>query len=386
MKKRKICVVINNRANYARIKSALIAIKKNKKLELQIVLGSSAILDRYGAVSEVIKKDGFKINRTVYTLIEGENLLTMSKSTGISIMEFSTVFNELNPDIVIVIADRYETLAAAIAASYMNIVLVHTQGGETTGSIDESVRHATTKLAHIHFPASYNSKKNIIKMGENPNRVFLVGCPSLDLIQKNKLRLNTKFKNKYSSYGVGELEIDFDKPYIVVLQHPVTTEYQQIKKNINETIKAIIQLDHQVIWLWPNVDAGSDIVSKKIRILREKQKPKHIRWQKNYNPEDYLKLIYNSSCLVGNSSSAIREGAFLGIPAVNIGNRQITREHGKNIINVDYNSKKILVAIKKQIKKKKFPKNNLFGDGKAGEKISRILCNIKLDIVKKLKY
>ena len=156
MKKRKICVVINNRANYARIKSALISIKKNKKLELQIVLGSSAILDRYGSVSEIIKKDGFKINRTVYTLVEGENLLTMSKSTGISIMEFSTVFSELRPDMVIVIADRYETLAAAIAASYMNIILVHTQGGETTGSIDESVRHATTKLANIQLTEKKN--------------------------------------------------------------------------------------------------------------------------------------------------------------------------------------------------------------------------------------
>jgi UDP-hydrolysing UDP-N-acetyl-D-glucosamine 2-epimerase len=386
MKKRKICVVINNRANYARIKSALIAIKRNNNLELQIVLGSSAILDRYGRVSDIIKKDGFKINRIVYTLLEGENLLTMSKSTGISIMEFSTVFGELRPDIVVVIADRYETLAAAIAASYMNIVLVHTQGGETTGSIDESVRHATTKLAHIHFPASYNSKKNILKMGEDPNKVFLVGCPSLDLIKKNKLIIDKKFKKKYSNYGVGELEIDFNKPYIVVLQHPVTTEYKQIKKNIDETIKAITKLDFQVIWLWPNVDAGSDIVSKRIRILREKKKSPHIRWQKNYNPEDYLKLIYGSSCLVGNSSSAIREGAFLGIPSVNIGNRQITREQGKNVINVNYDSKRILSAIKQQIKKKKFKKNNLFGDGKAGEKISKILSNIKLDITKRLKY
>ena len=386
MKKRKICVVINNRANYARIKSALISIKKNKKLELQIVLGSSAILDRYGSVSEIIKKDGFKINRTVYTLVEGENLLTMSKSTGISIMEFSTVFSELRPDMVIVIADRYETLAAAIAASYMNIILVHTQGGETTGSIDESVRHATTKLAHIHFPASLNSKKNIIRMGENPEKVFLVGCPSLDLIQKDKLSLDKKFKNRYANYGVGESEIDFEKPYIVVLQHPVTTEYKQIKRNINETIRAINKIDLQVIWLWPNVDAGSDIVSKRIRIFREEKKPLHIRWQKNYNPEDYLKLIYNSSCLVGNSSSAIREGAFLGIPAVNIGNRQITREHGNNVINVNYDSNKILYATKKQIKQKIFPKNNLFGNGNAGEKISKILSNIKLDIIKKSKY
>ena len=386
MIKRKICVVINNRANYARIKSALVAIKKNNKLELQIVLGSSAVLTRYGAVSDIIKKDGFKINYVVYTLVEGENLLTMSKSTGLSVIEFSTAFDQLKPDIVLVVADRYETLAAGIAASYMNIVLAHTQGGEVTGSIDESVRHATTKLAHIHFPASLNAKKNIIKMGENPEKVYLVGCPSLDLIKKNQLDIDENFKKKYSKYGVGELKIDFNKPYIVILQHPVTTEYEHIKKNIEQTIQAALKIQQQIVWLWPNVDAGSDIVSKSIRRVREEQKPKNIRWQKNYNPEDYLKLIYNSSCLVGNSSSAIREGAFLGIPAVNIGNRQHNREHGKNIIHVDYNSKNILKAISKQIKKKKYSRNKIFGDGKAGERIGKILSNIKLDIIKSLNY
>ena len=386
MIKKKICVVINNRANYARIKSVLTAIKNNNKLELQIVLGSSAILNRYGAVSNIIKKDGFKINQIVYTLVEGENLLTMSKSTGLSIIEFSTAFDLLKPDIVLVVADRYETLAAGIAASYMNIVLAHTQGGEVTGSIDESVRHATTKLAHIHFPASLNAKKNIIKMGENPKKVYLVGCPSLDLIKKKQLNINEKFKKKYSKYGVGELKIDFNKPYIVILQHPVTTEYEHIKKNIEQTIKAALKIKQQIVWLWPNVDAGSDIVSKSIRRAREELKPKNIRWQKNYNPEDYLKLIYNSSCLVGNSSSAIREGAFLGIPAVNIGNRQHNREHGKNIIHVDYNSKNILKAINKQIKKKKYSRNKIFGDGKAGERIAKILSNIKLDIIKSLNY
>jgi len=386
MIKKKICVVINNRANYARIKSVLTAIKNNNKLELQIVLGSSAILNRYGAVSNIIKKDGFKINQIVYTLVEGENLLTMSKSTGLSIIEFSTAFDLLKPDIVLVVADRYETLAAGIAASYMNIVLAHTQGGEVTGSIDESVRHATTKLAHIHFPASLNAKKNIIKMGENPKKVYLVGCPSLDLIKKKQLNINEKFKKKYSKYGVGELKIDFNKPYIVILQHPVTTEYKHIKKNIEQTIKAALKIKQQIVWLWPNVDAGSDKVSKSIRRAREELKPKNIRWQKNYNPEDYLKLIYNSSCLVGNSSSAIREGAFLGIPAVNIGNRQHNREHGKNIIHVDYNSKNILKAINKQIKKKKYSRNKIFGDGKAGERIAKILSNIKLDIIKSLNY
>jgi len=386
MIKRKICVVINNRANYARIKSALVAIKKNSQLELQIVLGSSAVLNRYGAVSDIIKNDGFKINYVVYTLVEGENLLTMSKSTGLSVIEFSTAFDQLKPDIVLVVADRYETLAAGVAASYMNIPLAHTQGGEVTGSIDESVRHATTKLAHIHFPASLNAKKNIIKMGENPKKVYLVGCPSLDLIKRDNLNIDKRFKKKYSSYGVGELTIDFDKPYIVILQHPVTTEYKQIKMNIDQTIYAALKIEQQIVWLWPNVDAGSDVLSKSIRRLREEKKPKNIRWQKNYNPEDYLKLIFNASCLVGNSSSAIREGAFLGIPAVNIGNRQHNREHGKNVISVDYNSRNIFKAIKQQVKKKKYSKNKIFGDGKAGARISKILSNIKLDITKSLNY
>jgi UDP-hydrolysing UDP-N-acetyl-D-glucosamine 2-epimerase len=384
--KRKICVVINNRANYARIKSALVAIKNNNKLELQIVLGSSAILNRYGAVSNIIKKDGFKINYIVYTLVEGENLLTMSKSTGLSVIEFSTAFDQLKPDIVLVVADRYETLAAGVAASYMNIPLAHTQGGEVTGSIDESVRHATTKLAHIHFPASLNAKKNIIKMGENSKKVYLVGCPSLDLIKRNRLNIDERFKKKYSNYGVGELTIDFNKPYIVILQHPVTTEYKQIKININQTIHAALKVEQQIVWLWPNVDAGSDVLSKSIRRVREEEKPKNIRWQKNYNPEDYLKLIFNASCLVGNSSSAIREGAFLGIPAVNIGNRQHNREHGKNVVHVDYNSKNILKAINQQVKKKKYLKNKIFGDGKAGERIAKILSKIKLDIIKSLNY
>ena len=386
MKKKKICVIINNRANYARIKSVLTAIKNHKKLDLQLILESSAILPRYGQVDKIIRKEGFKINEVIYTVIEGENPITMSKSSGLAVIELTTIFSSLKPDIILTIADRYETLPIAMASTYMNIPLAHTQGGEISGSIDESVRHATTKLAHIHFPASVKSKKNVIRMGEDPKKVFLVGCPSLDLINKNKLKIDNKFKQKYSSYGVGELNIDFKKPYIVVLQHPVTTEYKHINKNINETIKAIMMLKYQVIWLWPNVDAGSDIVSKKIRILREQKKPKHIRWQKNYNPEDYLKLIYNSSCLVGNSSSAIREGAYLGIPAVNIGNRQNKREQGKNVINVKYSSSDIYKSILNQIKVKKYPKNKIFGDGRAGKRISKILTKIKLNVVKNLNY
>ena len=162
---KKICVIINNRANYARIKSVLLAIKRHRKLKLQLVLESSSILPRYGSVNEIIKKDGFKIDELIYTVIEGENPTTMAKSAGLAVIELTTIFGKLKPDIVLTIADRYETLPIAIASTYMNIPLAHTQGGEITGSIDESVRHATSKLAHIHFPATHKSKKNLIKMG-----------------------------------------------------------------------------------------------------------------------------------------------------------------------------------------------------------------------------
>ena len=197
----------------------------------------------------------------------------------------------------------------------------------------------------------------------------------MDLIKRTDLKINDTFKKKYSKYGVGELKIDFDKPYIVVLQHPVTTEYQRIKEHIKETVKALLKIDIQVIWLWPNVDAGSNHVSKTLRRIREIKKPKNIVWQKNYTPEDYLRLIYNSKCIVGNSSSAIREGSYLGIPAVNIGERQRFRENGSNVTNVKYNEHQILKAIK-QLKIKKFRRNNLYGNGNAGKKIVQILSSI----------
>ena len=190
-KMKKICIVINSRANYARIKSLIHQIQKYKKINLQIILGSSAILDNYGDVRPLLKKDGIKIAREVYTIIQGGNLETMAKSTGLLLIELSSIFSNIKPDYVITVADRHETLATAIAASYMNITLIHTQGDELTGSIDESVRHAITKLSHVHFPATKMAKKNIIQMGENPKNIFLTGCPSIDLVKeytKNKKR------------------------------------------------------------------------------------------------------------------------------------------------------------------------------------------------------
>ncbi len=381
--KLKICVVVNSRANYGRIKSVLHEINKHTGLELHLIVGASALLYRFGNVKEIIESDGFEISGRVYLIVEGENPTTMAKSTGMAIMEFATMFENLQPDIVVTVADRFETMATAIAASYMNIPLAHTQGGEVTGSIDESVRHAVTKLSHIHFAATRQAAENIIRMGEDPSNVHCTGCPSIDIISDLDLELPTDIFHRYK--GVGP-DIDPEKPFLVVLQHPVTTEYGEGLQQVNETLAAIEKIRMQTVWLWPNVDAGSDDISKGLRMYREKKNPEFIHFFRNFSVEDYARLIHNSACLVGNSSSALREGAFIGVPAVNIGTRQANREHGSNVIHVNYDAKEIEKAIKKQIKNGRYEKSTLFGDGRAGELITEILCKAKINIQKHLHY
>ena len=381
--KRKVCVVVNSRANYGRIKTVLRALRDHPSIELQLVLGASALLHRFGNVRDIIESDGFSINGTVYSIIEGENPTTMAKSTGLAIIELATMFENLKPNVVLTVADRFETLATAVAASYMNIPLAHTQGGEVTGSIDESVRHAITKLAHIHFPATKLATDNVIRMGEDPATVHWTGCPAMDLVKENDCSLPQDIFHRYK--GVGPA-ISPNQPYIVVLQHPVTTEYGQGFAQIQETIKAIAKLKMQTVWLWPNVDAGSDDVSKGLRIFREKEQPDYIHFFKNFSPEDYVRLIANCACQVGNSSSALREGSFLGVPAVNIGSRQGGRECGENVIHVTYESSEIEQAIRHQLQRGRSPGTTIFGEGKAGLQIADILATAEFKIQKRLHY
>ena len=260
--KRKILIVVNSRANYGRIKTVMREVKNHPGLELQLVVGASALLHRFGNVLEIIRSDGFVPDATVHSIVEGETPTTMAKSTGMAIMELATLFDNLKPDVVLTVADRFETMATAVAASYMNISLAHTQGGEVTGSIDESVRHAVTKFAHIHFPATEKSAENLVRMGEYPETVFWTGCPSMDVVAESDLSLPGDIFEKYK--GVGP-QLNPSEPYIVVLQHPVTTEYGKGFDQINETIRAIEEVNMQTVWLWPNVDAGSDDISKGLR-------------------------------------------------------------------------------------------------------------------------
>jgi UDP-hydrolysing UDP-N-acetyl-D-glucosamine 2-epimerase len=381
MVKKKICFVIASRANYGRIKPVLFELKK--KINLQIILTASSLLDRFGNLTEILIKDGFKINKKCHVMIEGGDNLGMAKSTGLSILDLSNAFDELKPDVVVTVGDRFETLATAISASYMNITLAHIQGGEVTGSIDESVRHAITKLSHIHFAATDRSKKYIIKMGEDPKFVFNTGCPSIDIVKNNKKKLKDI---KSLMNGVGQ-KFNFDKPYLTVIFHPVTTEFDVIKNQINILADAINEINLQVIWFWPNIDAGTDIISKVLRTFREKNKLKNVTFYKNFDVEDYITILKNTKCAVGNSSSFIREGSYLGTPSIIVGKRQNKREIGHNVIFSNFNKKNIIKKINNFIKgKKKITRNTIYGNGNASKKIAKLILNKKPSIQKTLKY
>lgn len=383
---RKICVVVTARPSYSRIRSVLEAIQTHPDLELQLVVAASALLDRYGNAQRIIEKEGFQIDRRVYMIMEGENLVTSAKSTGFGLAELATVFDDLQPDVVVTVADRFETLATAISASYLNIPLAHVQGGEVTGSIDEKVRHAVTKLADLHFVATEKAAERVIRMGELPERVFVTGCPSIDVVHRALGAPAISRERLFDQYGgVGET-IDLSKGYIVVLQHPVTTEHEASRRHVTETLHAVVESDLPAIWFWPNVDAGSDGTSKGIRAYRETHTLPRIHFFKNLPPEDFLRLVNDSLCIVGNSSVGIRECSHMGIPTVNIGSRQQGRERGANVLDVPYERGAILAAIQRAVKGGRCKSDPLYGDGKSGQRIADLLAEVPLSIEKRLPY
>lgn len=383
--KRKICVVVTARPSYARIKTALAAIRDHPDLELQLVVAASALLDRYGAAVKVMEAEGFRVDRKVYMIVEGENLVTSAKSTGIGMAELATVFNDLQPDVVVTVADRYETIATSIAAAYMNIPLAHVQGGEVTGSIDEKTRHANTKLADIHLVCCESARIRVEKLGERPESIYLTGCPSIDLAREalEEKRDVAEIVTSYSGVGAG---VDVRDPYVVVMQHPVTTEYDDSYRNTAETIEAIEAAGVPALWFWPNVDAGSDGTSKAIRVAREHGRLKQVHFYRNMHPADFLAVLMHSRGIIGNSSVALRECAYLGVPAVNIGSRQRGRDRGRNVRDVDYGRDAIAAAIRDVWNATERPTDMIYGDGHAGKRIADVLATCPLTIDKMLTY
>lgn len=382
---RKICVVITARPSYSRVKTALKAIQEHPGLELQLVVAASALLDRYGSAVNYMERDGFPIAAKVFNVLEGENLTAAAKTTGIGILELSTVFDNLSPDIVVTIADRFETMATAISAAYMNIPLAHIQGGEVTGNIDEKVRHAITKLADYHFVASEGARERVIRLGEDSEFVFNTGCPSIDLAAEVLQNPGLNF-DPYQKYGGVGARPDYSEGYIVVMQHPVTTEYRESRKHIEETLHAVKDIPLPVFWFWPNVDAGADGTSSGIRAYRERYPLPHIHFFKNMEPADFLRLLHHSRCLVGNSSVGIRECAYLPVPVVNIGSRQNRRDRGENVLDVEYDRHQIRQSIDHWLSNGQPPRSTVYGGGEAGKHIAHLLSALPLQFHKTIHF
>lgn len=380
----KVCVVVASRANYGRVKYLMKAIVESPELELQLVVGASLLIERFGKAIDVIRSDGFTPNKSIYYNVEGENLITQAKSTGLGIVELSTAFSELQPDFVVSVADRYETMATAIASTYMNIPLIHIQGGEVSGNIDDRVRHAISKLADFHFVATEKSRERLIKMGEHPESVFNFGCPAMDVIANSDTNIDNQLMARYG--GVGH-PIDWCRPYILMIQHPVTTSFGQGFEQVQNTLDALIEFeDIQKVVLWPNADAGGEDVAKGIRVFREKHEGRGFHFYRNFSPEDFVRVLANASCAVGNSSSFLREGEFLGVPAVMVGDRQHQREHGRNVTFVEYKKDAITNAIRSQLGLNYRRSQSIFGSGDAGFRIASAIPSLKPKLLKGMSY
>ena len=382
---RKVCVVVGSRANYSSIKSAMRAIQAHPDLQLQVVAAASAVLDRYGQVVDLIVRDGFTPDARLFMLVEGETPATMAKSTGLGLMELPTIFERLAPDIVLTVGDRFETMSTTLAAAYMNIPLAHTMGGEVTGTIDESIRHAVTKFAHIHFPACSEAQERIIKLGERPEDVHLVGCPRIDLVAETLRRDENGLGSSLFAEGVGG-KFDLEQPFLMLSQHPVTTEYGEGERQIAQSLEAVVRTGLPTIALWPNADAGSEDIARGMRKFRERGDDSKIHFFKNLPTETYIRLMKRTSCLIGNSSSGIREGAFIGTPAVNIGTRQDMRQRGDNVLDVDHNTTAIADAITQQVAHCQYPSQPIYGDGHAGTRIADTLATCGWTLQKRIAY
>jgi UDP-hydrolysing UDP-N-acetyl-D-glucosamine 2-epimerase len=361
------------------------AIERQRELRLSVVATGSLLLDRYGEAVKVLEDDGFAALTKVYTVVEGENPVVMAKTTGLALLEISTALANLSPDMVVTIADRYETLATAAAAAYLGIPLAHIQGGEVSGNIDEKVRHAVTKLSDYHLVSSKAAASRLVRMGEDPARVFVTGCPSIDLAADIMRTPQLDFDPMKKYGGVGPA-LTLDAGYVVAMQHPVTTEPGHAREHAWETLRAVNQVGLPALWFWPNPDAGSDGTSRAIRSFRENVNPPNIHFFKNMTPPDFLRLLANARCLVGNSSVGIREASYIGVPVVNIGNRQQGRDRGANVLDVGHESKEIEAAIRAQLSRPHFESDPLYGNGHAGERIAEVLAEVDLSLKPRLTY
>lgn len=378
-KVKKICFVITSSIHYSRSRLVLEELRKrqlrDKDVVLQIVLAGSAVLREYGDIESLLRKDGFTIDARITMAVQGSAATAMAKTMGLGVIEFSSVFDNLNPDIVVVRGDRYEVLSAAVAAAYMNKTIAHIEGGDVSGNIDESVRHAITKLAHIHFTTNAHSHKRVIALGEHPDYVFNVGSSDVEFAALSQEPITEEYLH---TKGTGA-RVALDRPFIIVMQHPVTSELAENRAHMETTLAAVRELGVPALFFWPNLDAGSDELTASLRSFRQKESADaSVRFMEYLPPAKFIALLRKAACLVGNSSSGIKECSFIGVPVVNIGTRQAGRMRAENVADVPHDRRAIVAAIKKQIARGPYPPSDAYYKKDTSKTIARALSKVPL--------
>lgn len=382
---KKVLVVTGTRAEYGLLYWTMREIMMDKDLQLQLIVTGNHLVKDYGYTVEQIRNDGFVIDEEIDMIISSERKSSIVKSMGIEMIQMSQVMDRLNPDLLLILGDRYETFVAAACAMMMNIPIAHMNGGESTeGAVDEQIRHAITKMAHIHFPGAEYYKDRIIKMGEEPWRVHNVGQAGIENIKRLKLFDKSELEK--------ELNVYFDKPVFLITYHPVTLDVESVGSQIDNLLNAIRKFDVICIFTYPNSDFGSKIVIDRINEFIKDKENAHIYY--SLGQKRYLSLLKYASVMIGNSSSGIIEAPSFRIPVVNIGDRQKGRIRNKNIIDVDYESENIYNAIYTALYDTEFNKalshiDNVYGNGDTSKKVVEIIKNINLNknlLFKRLNY
>jgi len=365
-----IAVITGTRAEYGIYKPLLQRITEHTDLNLLLLVAGMHFLEDFGNTIQYIEEDGFTIQAKIEGLFQKDDTTDMARSVGQGIEQCAQAFERLHPDILLVLGDRPEMLAGAVAATYMNILIGHIHGGDLSGGVDGIIRHAITKLAQIHFPATKKSAERITHMGEDPKQVFTVGALGLDTVFHTPLLDGNEIAARY--------DLDLSVPIILLLQHPVTTESGKAGDQIRQTLLALTELSFQTVVIYPNADAGG---REMIQIIDSFKNYSFISVYPSIPHVEYLSLLHIADVLVGNSSSGIIEAPAFGLPVVNIGTRQRGRERAVNVIDVGYSSPEISSAISSALtpafKRKAQGCENPYGDGRASERICTLLHRLQ---------